>query len=77
MQLSLRLAGWRGRGAVILAGSSMCLDFDLVVRVFFGSRLIGQSWDHGRRLLVFCWIVTCLYLHVRSHVRDERVNDRR
>jgi hypothetical protein len=63
-------------GAVVLAGSSVCLDFDLVV-FFFGSRPIGQNWDHGRRPVVFRWIVTCLYLHVRYHVRDERVNDSR
>jgi hypothetical protein len=63
-------------GAVVLAGSSVCLDFDSVV-IFFGSRPIGQNRDHGRRPVVFCWIVTCLYLHVRYHVRDERVNDRR
>ncbi len=47
-------------GAVILVGSSVCLDFDVVV-FFFGSRLIGQNWDHRRRLPVFRWIVTCLY----------------
>ena len=25
----------------------------------------------------FRWIVTCFHLHVRYHVRHERVNDRR